>query len=186
MVDKIVTPEARLSYPNLFKARSVNGNEPKYSCTLIFGAKADLSKLKTAALEAAREKWGSKADDMIKRKQLKLPFRDGAEKDGEGYGEGTIFVNATSKQKPGLVDRGLEPIIEDGDLYPGCYVRASLRAFAYDTQGNKGVSFGLQNVQKLRDGDPIGGRSRPADDFEPIEAGSDGDADLDDILGTAA
>jgi hypothetical protein len=66
------------------------------------------------------------------------------------------------------VDRRVQPIVDPREIYPGCFVIASVRAFTYDTRGNKGVSFGLNHIQKIADGTPIGGRSRPEDDFQPL------------------
>ena len=82
----------------------------------------------------------------------------------DGYA-GTVFIAATSKQQPGVVSANLKPIIVRDDLYAGCYCRASVTAFAYDKAGNKGVSFGLQNIMKTRDGESVSGRSRAEDDF---------------------
>jgi hypothetical protein len=185
MADKLITPEAMLSYPAVYEPKATPSGELKYGCALVFPEGSDLSALKQAALAALEERWGSKARDMLQRKQLKWPFRDGAEKDTQGYGPGTTFINVTSKQQPGVVDRYARPdgkprpITDPSEIYPGCIVRASLRPFTYDTNGSKGVSFGLQNLQKLRDGERIDGRMRPEDDFEAIERGA---ADLDDLL----
>lgn len=166
MADNIMTPEFRVSFPNIFKPGKVlqAGAEPKYGLTMLFPKGADLAKLRKAAEEAAVEKWGAGKVP----KGLRSPFRDQSEKEFEGYEAGAVFINATSKQRPGLVDAQVQEIIEERDFYPGCYARATVRAFAYDQAGNKGVAFGLQNVQKTRDGDPLGGRTRPSDDFEPV------------------
>lgn len=172
MTDKVITPEFRVSFPNVFRpAKPMEGSngEPKYTLTMLFPKDADLSKLKAAAKEAATEKWG--ADQAKWPKNLRLPFRDQGEKEFEGYEAGGIFITATSKQKPGLVDSQVQDIIEESGFYAGCYAKASVRAFAYDTAGNRGIAFGLGNVQMTRHGDPLGGRSRPTDDFEPVAGG---------------
>lgn len=174
MAENVMTPEFRASFPNLFRpAKQMAGatGDPKYTLTMLFPKGADLAKLKAAAAEAAKEKWGDKIP-----KGLRNPFRDQGEKEFEGYEAGAVFITATSKQRPGLVDARVQDIVEERDFYPGCYARATVRAFAYDQAGNRGVAFGLQNVQKLRDGDPLGGRTRPSDDFEPVESGDAGDA----------
>lgn len=180
--ETIITPEARLSYPQFWEPKKAPGaSEAKYGCTLIFARGADISKLKVAAVAAARETWDAKADDMIRKGLLKMPFLNGGDPkwaDNPGYGEGTVFIRPTSKERPGVVDRKVQPIMDKAEIYPGCYVMASVRAFTYDTNGNRGVSFGLQNVQKVRDGDPLGGRSRPTDDFAPMD-----DAEMNDLLG---
>jgi hypothetical protein len=121
---------------------------------------------------------------LLKAGKIRLPFRtDGEEK---GYGEGSTFINVKSKQAPGIVSRyagadGKPLAIKDpAEIYAGAKVRASLRAFAYDNNGNKGVSFALNNVQKLGEGARIDGRLKAEDEFtaEASEA-----SDLDDILG---
>ena len=174
MADIVMTPEFRVSFPAVFKPKRQKGDatsEPKYGLTMLFPKGADLSKLKAAAQEAVKEKWGDKPP-----KNLRSPFRDQGEKEYEGYVEGAVFVSASSKQKPGLVDRQRQDIIDETEFYPGCYARATIRAFAYDNNGNKGVAFGLNNVQKLRDGDPLGGRTRAQDDFAddlPPDEGAD-------------
>jgi hypothetical protein len=185
MAEKLITPEAMLSYPALFEPKQTPSGELKYSCALVFPDGTDLSALKNAALAAIEERWGARATDMLQRKHVKWPFRNGAEKDSLGYGPGTTFINVSSKQQPGLVDHyaGADgkprPITDPAEIYPGCFVRASLRPFTYDTNGSRGVSFALGNLQKLRDGERIDGRVRPEDEFEAIERGA---AELDDLL----
>ncbi len=165
---KVMTPRFRVSFPDVFVARAMEqGQEPKFAITMLFAKDADLSALKAAAHQAVVDKWG--ADQAKWPKGLKSPFRDQGDMDYEGYEAGCTFVRATSKQKPGLIGRDNAPL-EPADFYPGCYARATVNAFAYDTKGNKGVSFGLQNIQKLEDGESLGGRSRPEEDFEPVVA----------------
>jgi hypothetical protein len=171
---KVKTPKFRVSFPKLVKPEGYKGGEPKYSITMLFPKETDLSSLKKAALAAATEKWGEKAQAMIKAKKLKLPFRDGsAEKpDMQGY-PGTIFVTASAKESnpPGCIDKDRERI-NPSELYAGCYARASLIAFAYDT-GNKGVSFSLQNLQKLGDGKKFSGKKAAEEEFDAVEDQSD-------------
>ena len=165
---KVMTPKFRVSFPNVLRPGKPMqaGAEPKYGITMLFPKGADLSKLKAAAQAACVDKWG--ADQSKWPKNLRNPFRDQAEKEFEGYEAGAVFVTATSKQRPGLVDAMVQDIIEEKDFYPGCYARATVNAFCYDQAGNRGVSFGLNNVQKLADGEPLGGRPRATDDFEAV------------------
>lgn len=167
---KVVTGKARLSYVNLFTPRvGPNGGDPKYSiCVLIPKSDtATVNKIK-AAIEAAKEAgkatWGGKVPAG-----LKLPLRDGdAERDTPEY-KGHWFINANSKQKPGVVDAAVNPIMDQGEVYSGCYGRVSINFYAFNQSGNKGVGAGLQNVQKLADGEPLSGRSRATDDFTAAE-----------------
>jgi hypothetical protein len=182
---KLITPEFRVSFPYLFKPNAFQeGKEPKYSVTMLFDKKANLKPLKQLMMETIKEKWGSNPP-----KGLRKPFRKGSEKELQGYDDDTIFMTCSSKMKVGLVDQARQPIIHEDDFYAGCYAHASVTCYAYDNQFGKGVSFGLQNVQKLRDGEPFSGRTKPEDDFEILEADDAFDAvdvdseDDDDIFG---
>jgi hypothetical protein len=130
---------------------------------MLFPKGADLSKLKAAVDAAIKAKWGDKPP-----KGLRSPFRDQGEKDYAGYEPGAIFVTAKSKERPGLVDAMMNDIIEETGFYSGCYARAQINPYAYDTNGNKGVAFGLNHLQKLRDGEPMNGRTRVEDAFEAV------------------
>ena len=93
---------------------------------------------------------------------------------------GHYYFSVSSKTKPGIVDKDLDPIIDSTEVYSGCFARVSINAFPYNVQGNKGVSFGLNHVQKLADGDYLGGRSRAEDDFDTWDEDEDEDEDEDD------
>lgn len=167
-VKKVITPKFRVSFPAIFKAVSFEGGPPKYKINMMFPKGTDLSGMKEIAKAAVEAKW----PDAAKRPgPLRNPFRDGDKEkpDWPEYAD-TIFVSASSKMKPGLVDQNREPILMEEDFYAGCYARASVTAFAYDTMGNKGVAFGLQNVQKMADGEPFSGREKPEDEFDAIES----------------
>lgn len=179
----VVTPMGRLSFPALFEpAEFEDGSEPKYQATLLFPKKTDLSALKKAAQSAAFQQWGTKDEAKLPKGKKGVPFawpwNDGNEKeDLDGY-KNHIFVRASSKRRPGVVDRDKQPITaEDDAIYAGCYVRAGLVAFAYGGPGTKynpGVSFALNNVQKLKDGDPFGGGPTAEDQFDEWEDDEDG------------
>jgi hypothetical protein len=125
--------------------------------------------MQLAALTAAKAKWGDKAVPMIKDRMLRMPFRRGEEKsDYEGYGPGIVFINATTKQRPGVVNGQVQKILDPGEVYAGCYVYAEINPFTYDTKGNKGVSFGLNNIQKCANGESIGGRAPAEQVFKPL------------------
>lgn len=184
MADNVMTPVFRVSYPNLLKPKLNDlSKKMQYSVVALFKKGEDLSKLRAAAQAAIVAKWG--ADKNKWPDKLRSPFRDQAErakKDPEtgkrslpqGYEEGAIFLTLNSDQRPGLVNQKLEDIIDESDFYAGCYARATVRAFAYDQKGNRGVSFGLQNVQKFADGESLSGRTKAQDDFAPVETTSGG------------
>jgi hypothetical protein len=162
----ILTPEFRLSYPALFKAKAgPNGGAAKYSLVMIFDSAADISALKRAANAVAVAKWGA---ERLQNKDfaasLRSPFRKGDEGSyiaKDGFGPGVIFINAKSDNQPELLDQAKKPLTSERDLYGGCYARAVVAAFAYDPKekniaGQKGVGFAVRLVQKIRDGKPFG------------------------------
>ena len=168
----VITSECVLSHPSLFEPRETPSGELKYGCALIFDKGADLAELRAAAQAAAVAKWAGKAAQMTESGALRMPFRDGAEREGSrGYGAGKTFLNASTKNQPGVVGRHggpdgrPRPITDPAELYPGCRVRASLTAFAYDQAGNRGVSFALNNIQKLGEGPRLDGRKDAEDEF---------------------
>lgn len=162
---KAVTGKVRFSYANVFEPKSINGSEPKYSCAILIDKKdkKTLDKIEAAiaaAIEEGKGKWGGKIP-----KKLKLPLRDGdEERDDEAY-EGKMFINANSKSKPGVVDEDLNPIMDSDEFYSGCYGRASINFFAFNSNGSVGVAAGLNNLQKLEDGDRLSGGSSAEEDF---------------------
>lgn len=171
------TPRGRLSYPTLFEPKAQQaGGEAKFSCTIIFDAAAqatpEFAALKKAAGAAAQEKWGAKLQDPNFARSIKTPFHDSAThptaSGKPGYENGTKFIRTSAKEKPFVVDKAIKPIIDRSEIYAGCYVVANVNAFAYETNGNRGVSFGINGVQKVGEGDPLGSRGRPEDMFEPI------------------
>jgi len=168
---KVKTPAFTVSFPVVFEPRAFDGGDPKYSVTAIF-KKADealLAPLKEIAREAAVEKFGAKLPSG-----MRSPFRDGSEKEAlEGFGPDTIFVNFTSKQQPGLVDHNVQRIVAREEFYAGCRAMATVTAYAYDQKGNKGVAFGLHNLQKLGDGTRIDGRAAAESDFTPTDVVGD-------------
>ena len=183
---KCITPEFRVSFPSLFTPKEYDGGDAKYCLTMLFPKTTDLSapaitgglSLKRIIHNAIVETYGPDKDKWPK--QFRRPFRDGNEKEGtEGYKD-VIFVSATSKKRPGLVDKDLNPILSEEAFYAGCWARAEVIAFTYETKGNKGVSLSLQNVQKLRDDTSFSGRKKAEDVFTKAAGGDDADDYADD------
>lgn len=168
---KVVTGKVRFSYLHVWEPQAIEGSsEKKYSVSLIIpkSDKVTLAKI-NEAVEAAKEAGKAKFGGKIPA-ALKLPLRDGdvERPDDEAY-EDAYFLNATAKTKPGIVDKDLNPILDQDELYSGCYGRASVNFFAFNTSGNKGIACGLNNLQKLADGDSLGGRSTAESDFGSAE-----------------
>ena len=164
---KVVTGVVRLSYANIWEPASINGSNPKYSVSLII-PKTDTKTIDAinAAVDAAIKDGAAKFGGKIPNKAaLKLPLRDGdLERDDEAY-KGAYFVNANSTTAPQIVDRSVQPILDRAEVYSGCYARVSVNFYAFNSNGNRGIACGLGNIQKVRDGEPLGGRSSAADDF---------------------
>ena len=169
---KVITgPNTRWSYCNVWQPKSINGGTPKYSVSLII-PKSDtvtINKIK-AAIEAAYKEGEAKLKgngrSVPALSVLKTPLRDGdAERpDDEAYAN-AYFVNANSATAPGIVDADRQPILDTSEVYSGVYGRASINFYAFNSNGNKGIACGLNNLQKIRDGEPMGSRSRAEDDF---------------------
>ena len=192
--EKILTPEFRVSFPAIFEPRAAQpGDKAKYGVTMLFrvtetaeskrlGEKVvDIAPLKDAVRLVAEQKFGT---DRTKWPKLKLPFRstaqeeDAAKKNQPGYDTGVIFAMAScpgTNARPGIVyshagpDGRPAPLTIPSDFYGGCYARATINPYYWEYMGKQGISFGLQNVQKLRDGEPFGSRAAAENDFDAVE-----------------
>ncbi len=179
---RLISPKARLSYPYLFVAKKPHDDDdkedPKFTTALIFEAGTSLKAMRQAAMDVALSRW-TNAADMIRSGKLRWPFRDDPEDVSEkGYPEGCTFMNTSSKTRPGVVNAMLEVVTDADEAYAGRYVKVSLTAYTYDVKGNKGVTFGLNNVQLLEHGERLDGRRNPADEFDQEESAM---ADLSDM-----
>ena len=161
---KVVTGVVRLSYANVWEPKSINGGKEKFSTSIII-PKSDVKTVEAirkaidAAIEEGIGKFGGKKPA---KGSLKLPLRDGdTERDDEAYKDSWFLI------------------LDRSEVYSGCYARVSLSFYAFNSNGNRGVACGLGNIQKVRDGEPLGNRSTAADDFSAFDSAEDSD----DILG---
>ncbi len=175
----VLTPVGKLSFPSLFTARPpMDGKgDPRYEATLIitpdFQKTQAFKNLQQAVVECAKGKFGTKW------KSIKMPFKKGSEVTWNGPDDDDLIIKAWSKQKPGLQHKkgGVPvPLEDETDIYPGAWVRLDVTPFAYDNSGNKGVSFALNNVNKIQDGSRIDGRKSAAEAF------ADGETEEDELL----
>lgn len=173
---KVITGvNTRWSYVNAWEPKFINGGAPKYSVSLII-PKSDTKTIEKiqAAIQAAYDEGQGKLKGNGKSvpalSVLKTPLRDGdAERpDDEAYAD-SYFINANSGTAPGIVDADRQPILERSEVYSGVYGRASINFYAFNSNGNKGIACGLNNLQKIKDGEPLGGKSRAEDDFDTEE-----------------
>jgi len=180
---KVVIP-CRISFANIWEPKAINGGEEKYSVSLLIPKedKVTLAKIHKA-VEAAKEdakgkKWGGKIPP-----NLKLPLRDGDidRPDDENYA-GHMFLNATSKDAPQIVDRKVQPILDPMECGSGDYCNVSVNFYGFAASGNKGVAAGLGNIQKVKDGERLSGKANAGADFDEIEGEDDGTDVLGDDL----
>lgn len=173
---KVITGvNTRWSYVNAWEPKSINGGAPKYSVSLII-PKSDTKTIEKiqAAIQAAYDEGQGKLKGNGKSvpalSVLKTPLRDGdAERpDDEAYAD-SYFINANSGTAPGIVDADRQPILDRSEVYSGVYGRASINFYAFNSNGNKGIACGLNNLQKIKDGEPLGGKFRAEDDFDTEE-----------------
>ena len=169
---KVITGvNTRWSYANVWDPKSINGGTPKYSLSLII-PKSDtvtVNKIK-AAIQAAYEEGESKLKGTSKvcpaLDVIKTPLRDGdKERPGDEAYVNSYFINANSGAAPGIVDADRQPIIDRSEVYSGVYGRASINLYAFNSNGNRGIACGLNNLQKIRDGEPLGGKASAEADF---------------------
>lgn len=169
---KVITgPQTRWSFCNVWEAKSINGGTPKYSVSLIIPKSDTVTVDKVnAAIQAAYTEGESKLKGNGKSvpplSSIKTPLRDGdmERPDDEAY-KNSYFINANSATALGIVDADRNVILERSEVYSGVYGRASINLYAFNSNGNKGIACGLNNLQKIRDGEPLGGKSRAEDDF---------------------
>lgn len=177
---RYITPNVALGYPTIFEARIAKGDtKAKYSCAIVFLPDTDPKvrvELENLIDEVGREFHGPKYDQLKKANKLTLPIREDIE--AGGYPEGSYFFNARSETKPGVVgphagpDGKPMPISDPSEIYPGVICKVSLNFFGYNTNGNAGVSAGLGNVQKVKEGKRFDFRRKAEDEFNPIEDSS--------------
>lgn len=168
MKTKVITGIVRLSYANVWEPKSVNGGKEKYSVSIIIPKEDnktmdEIKKAIDAAMEEGKGKFGGKIPNKA---SLKTPLRDGDidRAEDEAY-KNSYFINANSITPPQVVDKNVKPILEHSEIYSGVYARVSINFYAFNSSGNKGIACGLGNIQKIRDGEPLGGRTNAEDEF---------------------
>lgn len=185
---EVKTPKFRVSYPSVFRTKhnSLSGKDEYVVEALFPKDETDLAPFKAAIKAAIIEKWDSIEKSPMKKKSFKMPIKDGDEMDNPEYaGHWVMSFKSNGKYKPNVVgtkkgpDGKFLPITEK-EFYGGCYARAVVNAYGYDVEVNKGVNFGLGNIQKLEDGERFGGSFAAAeDDFGDISEEADEDDGFD-------
>ncbi len=177
---KVITGRnTRFSYVNAWEPKSINGGTPKFSVSLII-PKDDTATVEkiNAAIQAAYEEGESKLKGNGKTvpplSAIKTPLRDGdlERPDDPAYAD-AYFINANSATAPGIVDADCNTVLERSRVYSGVYGRASINMYAFNSNGNKGIACGLNNLQVLRDGEPLGSRASAEADFATADDDDD-------------
>ena len=161
--ERVMSPEFRVAFAKVFTPDPEND---KYSLGMLFNNKANLNELKELVTNVVKDKYGDKVP-----KKFMYPFKDGNDQDLESYPffEDHTIINASTKFKIGLVDEDVNPIIDQSEFYNGCYARATLSAYCWEFKGKAGVSFNVANIQKLRDGESLGGAVSAENEFQKVE-----------------
>ena len=176
MATKVITgANTRWSYANVWEPKAMEGGKPKFSVSLII-PKSDtvtVGKIRAAIDEAYRDgqsKLKGNGKSVPALSTLRTPLRDGDidRPDDPAYAN-AYFVNANSTSAPGIVDANRNEILDKSEVYSGCYGRASISFYAFNANGNKGIACGLNNLQKIKDGEPLGGRASAESDFATEE-----------------
>lgn len=176
MATKVITGvNTRWSYANVWEPKAMEGGKPKFSVSLII-PKSDtvtVGKIKAAIEEAYRDgqsKLKGNAKSVPALSTLRTPLRDGdLERPDDPAYANAYFVNANSTSAPGVVDANRNEILDKSEVYSGCYGRASISFYAFNANGNRGIACGLNNLQKIKDGEPLGGRASAESDFATEE-----------------
>ena len=176
MATKVITGvNTRWSYANVWEPKAMEGGKPKFSVSLII-PKSDtvtVGKIKAAIEEAYRDgqsKLKGNAKTVPALSTLRTPLRDGdLERPDDPAYANAYFVNANSTTAPGVVDANRNEILDKSEVYSGCYGRASISFYAFNANGNRGIACGLNNLQKIKDGEPLGGRASAESDFATEE-----------------
>ena len=169
---KVITgKDTRWSYANVWEPKSINGGVPKFSVSLIIpkSDKKTIEAIKKAIQAAYKEgeaKLKGNSRSVPTLESIKTPLRDGDTErpDDEAYAN-SFFLNANSTTQPGIVDANVQPILTRSEVYSGVYGRASINFYAFNSNGNRGIACGLNNLQKIRDGELLGSRTSAEDDF---------------------
>ena len=181
MSTKIVTDVVRLSYANVWTPKvpaNQSDAKPKYSCSILIPKtdKKTVAAVNQAIDEAIKEGIGKFGGKIPNKATLKLPLRDGdVEREDDPAYKGHWFLNASANEDhpPKIVDRRVQPILDHSEVYSGVYAKVALNFFAFSVSGNRGVACGLGNIQKIRDGEPLGNASDPGKEFSAVEDDED-------------
>ena len=188
MATRILTPEFRVCFPNVFRPRKKENPSDKtvFDVTMIFEKDTDLSGFKKLIEEATQEKWGGTPPAG-----LRSPIRVGTKKDKDprGYenvreefkGKYVIVARSYGETPPGVLNERKEHIMDHSTFYGGCYAVAYVSAYGYHNGHNKGVSICLEGIMKVKDGEHFVSRPKVEDMFESFQPVVKETSDVEEI-----
>lgn len=162
----------RLAFARLFEPKlNQSKTAEEYSACLIMDPDEPSTQALIDAVEQiATDKWGTKAPAMLERGKLRHPIHEGdTDMEDDPAFEGKLYVNAKSRRQPQIVDRKVQPIIDQDEIFSGCYCNVSISVYAYDVPENKGVGIGLNNIQLVRKGERLSGAPNAEEEFEVLD-----------------
>ncbi len=175
----ITGKDTRFSYCNLAEPKSVNGGAPRYGMSLVV-SRDDRQTVKAlqdgqrAAYEKYKDRLKNRNGSVPPMEAIKLAIRDGdQDRPDDPVYANCVFVNANSETRPKLFDAGGKEITDASEIYSGCYGKVAVQFFAFNTNGNRGIGCRLHAVQKIRDGEPLGGTIVTIADFMGPEEDED-------------
>ena len=182
----IILPKARMGFPALLEPKEgQNGGKPKYSAVFLVPASADITLLKKAVKDLFLAKYGDEQsipDKVFNPLKQRARDKRSAETGNRYFPEDLddwYALTASSTQAPGVIGPDGKNVTESNQVYSGRWACASVRPFWFEARDpknpkvilNRGVSFGLQNVQLLDNDEQWGAtRAKAEDEFEPVES----------------
>lgn len=186
---RVNTPKGRLAFVTLAEPKTKKdakpGAKPKYSVAILIPKGADLSALKKLRDDKAKEKWGDKIPPKMRnpiKKAIECVDKDGNPYTGFDDPRFEYCIWPTAVNKPGVVNGAGVAVTDSAEMYSGRWGLLNVHAFTYDTDGNRGVSFGLDNVQLLDHDESLGGRAKASDEFEAVAGVDSGGGDSDSVF----
>lgn len=184
---KMITTLVRFSYCNVFEPAETPSGDMKYSVSILIPKEDEkgINEINKAIQEAVQKGLEKNTFGKTHVKGLRLPLRDGSAEHEEGKRgpeyNGFFFLNASSKNQPGVVDTKLKPIMDTDEFYSGCWGRADINFFPYNQAGNRGIGVGLNNLMKAKDDDRLDGRMKAEDAFAQYAADGSDEPMADDL-----
>lgn len=190
MTTKVKLANVRVFFPRVFTAEQYQG-AGAYNYSAKFGVepgsanhKAILAAIEEEGSKSFEKKWAA-VKPMFQNDKKSYPYFDGATVDFDGA-DGLFILTGKRKKEAGpvvVLDRNKQDVTEEqGLIYSGCYVHASIEIWGQNTAKGKGIRCTLRGIQFSKDGDSFGGGGRGSkDEFDDLSADDEVGFDDDDL-----